>query len=304
MAARSIIIDTDPGIDDALALFLACTAPELDVRAITTVAGNVGINRTTRNALYLTELAGRGDIRVYRGAEKPIKGTWSTIEGIHGQNGLGGVAVTPPQRTESGNAVDALIDLLSASPANSMTVVLIGPQTNLALALRRAPAIAGNIREVVVMGGSLDPEGGNATRYAEFNILVDPHAADIVLQAGRPMLWATLEVARQSRVGRAWIDELATGGPCARAAAAMMGFYLEHAKKDDGALYDPLTILSLLSPDLFEFRTASLSIETEDDSRYGQTRFNLGGSDGRIRVAVSCDVERVRQTLLDRLRKR
>src|SRR5688572_25287456 len=98
MAPRPIIIDTDPGIDDALALFLACAAPELEIRAVTTVAGNVGINRTTRNALYLTELAGRSDIRVYRGAEKPLRGTWSTIEDIHGQNGLGGIEVAAPAR--------------------------------------------------------------------------------------------------------------------------------------------------------------------------------------------------------------
>ncbi|MGH6930870.1 MAG: nucleoside hydrolase [Dongiaceae bacterium] len=304
MAKRQVIIDTDPGIDDALALFLACVAPELEIRAITTVAGNVGINRTTRNALQLTELAGRSDIPVHRGADRPIRGTWTTIEDIHGQNGLGDVDLAAPVRSEAGPAVDALIAILGAAPADSMTALLLGPQTNLALALQRRPSIAGAIREIAVMGGSLDPEGGNATRFSEFNIHVDPAAADIVLRAGRPMIWVPLEVARQASVDRVWVDELrGAGRPCAAAAAAMMDFYLRSFAKAKAALYDPLTILSLLAPELFDLRNAALEIDAGDTSTAGQTRFRLDEGDGQVRVAASCNAERVRALLLERLKK-
>ena len=301
-AKRTIIFDTDPGIDDALAIFLACASPELEIRAITTVAGNVGINRTTRNALQLIELARRSEIPVYRGAERPIRGSWTTIEDIHGQNGLGDVVLPAASRPEAGSAVDALIRLLGGAAPDSITMVLIGPQTNFALALQREPRIAQAIREIAVMGGSLDPEGGNATRFAEFNIHVDPVAADIVLKAGRPMIWAPLEVARQASVDPLWIDVLrAIGKPCATAAADMMDFYLRSFAKPAAALYDPLAILSLLAPDLFDLRHAALEIDAGEGETAGQTRFRLGNGKSQIRVAVSCDDDRVRTTLLERL---
>jgi inosine-uridine nucleoside N-ribohydrolase len=301
-AKRTIIFDTDPGIDDALAIFLACASPELEIRAITTVAGNVGINRTTRNALQLVELARRSEIPVYRGAQAPIRGSWTTIEDIHGQNGLGDVVLPAASRPEAGAAVDALIRLLGSAAPDSITMVLIGPQTNLALALQREPRIAQAIREIAVMGGSLDPEGGNATRFAEFNIHVDPVAADMVLKAGRPMIWAPLEVARQASVDPLWIDVLrAIGKPCATAAAGMMDFYLRSFAKPAAALYDPLTILSLLAPELFDLRKAALEIEASEGEAAGQTRFRLGDGNGQVRVAVSCDADRVHSTLLERL---
>jgi purine nucleosidase len=301
-ARRAIIVDTDPGIDDTLALFLACASPELDIRAVTAVAGNVGINRTTRNAAALMALAGKADVSVHRGAERPIRGTWSTIEGIHGRNGIGDVDLPAPARTESGPAVEALIEMLSAAPPRSVTMVLLGPQTNLALALQRRPSIANAIREIAVMGGSLNPDGGNATVFAEFNIHVDPMAAGIVLKAGRPMIWAPLEVARQASVDGTWIEALrSTGRPCAVAAAGMLDFYLRSFVRPAAALYDPLTILLLLAPELFELREAALQIDTSEAPTAGQTRFRLGEGNGGIQVATACDADRVRALLLERL---
>ncbi len=301
-ARRQVIIDTDPGIDDALALFLACASPELEIRAITTVAGNVGIDRTTRNALQLTALAGRPGIPVYRGAERPMRGSWTTIEDIHGQNGLGDIDLDGAPREESGPAVDALIAILSTAAPNSVTLVLIAPQTNLALALQKKPAIANAIREIVVMGGSLNPEAGNSTRFAEFNIHVDPVAADIVLKADRPMIWAPLEVARLASVDPIWIDLLhAVGRPCASAAAGMMDFYLRSFAKPAAALYDPLTILAVLAPELFDLRAAALDIDASEAETAGQTRFSLEKGESRIRVATSCNADRVRTVLLERL---
>jgi purine nucleosidase len=302
--ARPIIIDTDPGIDDALALLLACASPELEIRAVTSVAGNVGINRTTRNAAALLVLGGKGHVPVYRGAEKPLVGAWHTIEDIHGQNGLGGVELPEAPAGSRGPAVEALIDLLGNAAPDSQTVVLLGPNTNMALALRRKPEIALAVREFVLMAGSLDPQGGNATRHAEFNIHVDPQAAQIVAAAGRPMVWAPLEVARQASVDGAWIEALRAGGrTVAKAAAAMMDFYLRAFKKPAAALYDPLAVLWLVAPDLFDVRGAALEIETEDQQRIGQTRFDLGRAGAGIRVAVACKVEEVRAFMLERLRQ-
>lgn len=301
-AKRPIIIDTDPGVDDALALFLACASPELEIRAVTTVAGNVGINRTTRNAAALMALAGKPNVPIFRGAERPLTGTWSTIEDIHGQNGIGGITIPDATQGSRGSAVEALIDLLTSAEANSQTIVLLGPNTNLALALQQQPGIARAIREIVLMAGSLDPENGNSSRYAEFNVHVDPAAARIVLECGRPMFWAPLEVARQASVDRFWIDLLRTvERPCCIAGADMLDFYLQSFEKPAAALYDPLAVLWLIAPTLFRVRAAALEIETDDSERAGQTRFRLDGADDRIRVAVSCDADRVRSHLLERL---
>jgi purine nucleosidase len=300
---RPIIIDTDPGIDDALALFLACASPELEIRAVTAVAGNVGIDRTTRNAAALLALAGKPDVPVYRGAEKPLVGSWGTIEDIHGQNGIGGVELPDAPQGSRGPAVDALIDLLGTAEPDSQTVVLLGSQTNMALALQRKPEIANAVREFVLMAGSLDPENGNASRYAEFNVHVDPEAARIVAAAGRPMFWAPLEVARQASVDRPWIEALRAGGrPCGTAGAAMLDFYLRSFEKPAAALYDPLAVLWLIAPELFDARRAGLEIETRDQERAGQTRFDLGHPKSAIRVAVSCKEKDVRHLLLERLR--
>jgi purine nucleosidase len=299
---RPIIIDTDPGIDDALAIFLACASPELEIRAVTTVAGNVGINRTTRNASALVALAGKPNIPVFRGAEKPLAGTWQTIEDIHGQNGIGGATIPDGPNGSRGPAVEALIEILSAAQPNSQTVVLLGPQTNLALALEQQPGIVRGIKEIVLMAGSLDPENGNSSRYAEFNVHVDPTAAHKVLACGRPMFWAPLEVARQASVDRMWIDLLrSTDRPCCNAGADMLEFYLQSFAKPAAALYDPQAVMWLVAPNLFDVTSTTLEIETADAERAGQTRFKLGEGDGNIRVAVSCDADRVRTLLLERL---
>lgn len=299
---RPIVIDTDPGIDDALAIFLACASPELEVRAITTVAGNVGIDRTTRNASALVALAGKPQIPVFRGAEKPLAGAWSTIEDIHGQNGLGGAIIPDGPNASRGPAVEALIEILSAAQPDSQTVVLLGPQTNLALALEQKPEIVRGIREIVLMAGSLDPENGNASRYAEFNVHVDPQAAHKVLACGRPMVWAPVEVARQASVDHMWIDLLRTiDRPCCSASADMLEFYLQSFERSAAALYDPLAVMWLIAPNLFNIKPATLEIETAPTERAGQTRFKLGNDDSAIRVAVSCDPDRVRTLLLERL---
>jgi len=257
---------------------------------------------TTVDSAGLAALAGKPNIPVFRGAEKPLAGTWTTIEDIHGQNGIGGATIPDGPNGSRGSAVEALVEILSAAPPDSQTLVLLGPQTNLALALEQKPDIVRAIKEIVLMAGSLGPENGNASRYAEFNVHVDPKAADIVLGCGRPMFWAPLEVARQASVDRMWIDLLRTiDRPCCSAGADMLEFYLQSFKKPAAALYDPLAVMWLIAPNLFDVTGTRLEIETADAERAGHTRFKLGEGNGTIRVAVSCDADRIRTLLLERL---
>src|SRR2546426_10720650 len=192
-----IILDTDPGIDDALALFLALASPELQLEAITTVSGNVHVDLTTRNALTLLELAGRTDIPVARGCDRPLSRQPVFAEYVHGQNGLGGVELPEPQLQPVGqHAVDLIIERVMAAP-REITLVPIGPLTNIALALRKEPRIAEHVREVVIMGGALRVPG-NVTPEAEFNIYADPHAAHIVFHAGWPIRLVSLDVTNKT----------------------------------------------------------------------------------------------------------
>jgi purine nucleosidase len=171
-----MILDTDPGIDDALAIFLALASPEVQLEAITTVSGNVPIEHTTRNALALLELAGRTDIPVARGCDRPLLGSAALAADVHGENGLGGVLLPEPRLlTQGQHAVELIIERVLAAPGE-ITLVAVGPLTNLALALRREPRLVEAVREVVIMGGALRVPG-NITPCAEFNIFVDPHAA-------------------------------------------------------------------------------------------------------------------------------
>src|SRR5215469_16178453 len=180
-----IILDTDPGIDDALALFLALASPEVQLEAITTVSGNVDVHKTTRNALALLELAGRTDIPVARGCAEPLVRQVVSAAHVHGDNGLGGVVLPEPHtRPVSQHAIEVIIEKILAAPGE-ITLVPIGPLTNIALALRTEPRLAEQVREVVIMGGALLVPG-NVTAAAEFNIYADPHAAHMVLHAGWP----------------------------------------------------------------------------------------------------------------------
>ena len=188
-----MIIDTDPGADDVVALLLAMASPEdLNIRAITTVAGNVRLDKTSRNARLAREWAGREDIPVYAGAGRPLVRKPIYADDIHGREGLEGVKVhEPKQGLAQGNAVQYLVDTLSHAEPHSITLAMLGPQTNLALALIQKPEIAKGIKEVVVMGGA-HFNGGNITPVAEFNLYADPHAAQVVLASGVKLTYVPL----------------------------------------------------------------------------------------------------------------
>src|ERR1051326_1178405 len=205
---RHIILDTDPGIDDALALFLALASPEVQLEAITTVSGNVDVAFTTYNALTLLELAGRTDIPVARGCDRPLIRQPFNAAFVHGDNGLGGLQLPEPHiQPLAEHAIEVIIEKVMAAP-KEITLVAIGPLTNIALALRQEPRIVEQVQEVVIMGGALLVPG-NDTPEAEFNIYVDPQAAHIVLHAGWPIRLVSLDATTRTVLQREQIQTLA-----------------------------------------------------------------------------------------------
>ena len=274
---RKIIIDTAPGQDDAVAILLALASPEaLDVVAITTVAGNVDLKKTTTNALKVLELAGRTDIPVYAGCDRPMKRPLVTAEHVHGQSGLDGPDLPAP-RTEphATHGVDFLIECLREAEPGAITLCTLGPLTNVAAALSKAPDIAGRIAEIVMMGGAYF-EVGNITPTAEFNIFVDPEAADIVLTSGIAITMHSLDVTHSvltTDERLQWIAGL--GNACGAAVAAMLSFSekfdVEKYGSEGAPLHDPCVIAYLLQPSLFRGRSINVSVETEGALTLGMT---------------------------------
>ncbi len=284
MPRRPIIIDTDPGIDDALAILLAMASPELDLRALTTVAGNVRLDLTTANALRLAELGGRPDLPVYAGCERPLTRKLITGE-VHGTTGMDGADLPAPKgKAQSQHGVDWLIETLSAAAPGSQTLLPIGPLTNIATALTRAPGIARALREVIIMGGATPEKGGNMSAHAEFNIFVDPEAAAIVFASGLPITLVPLDLSHQMIVTMERLERFAAiSGPVGKALGGMLRFY----HKGDSHLHDPITVAWLLKPELFSGRRADVSVETTGE-RFGETRF-AWREDGNCRVLLGGD---------------
>jgi purine nucleosidase len=293
---RPIIIDTDPGIDDALAILLALASPELDVRALVTVAGNVRLELTTQNALKLRELGGRHDLRVYPGCNEPIARELITGS-VHGTTGMDGADLPAPKgKPETKNGVDWLVETLSAAAPGSQTMVPIGPLTNIATAFQRAPGIAKGLREVVIMGGATPKIGGNMSPHAEFNIFVDPEAADYVFGLGLPITLVPLDLSHQMVVTMERIARIAAiRGPIGKAVSGMLRFY----HKGDSHLHDPLTIAWLLKPELFSGRRAAIRVETKG-TRNGETVFDWR-EDGPCNVLLQGDHARFFDFLIKRL---
>lgn len=274
---RPLIIDCDPGVDDCIALFIALASPELDVRAVTTVAGNVRLETCTRNALAALELAGRTDVPVFAGCGRPLQAEPVYADHIHGESGLGRAVLPEPARpAEAEHAVDFLIRTLREDRERPITLAITGPATNLATALQRAPDIVSGISEIVLMGGA-DREGGNITPHAEFNAYADPHAAEIVVQSGLNLTILSLDVTLQLRCTPPRMDVLdAANTPVTRAVSAMIGhvnaIYGNVYGSEGAALHDPCVILYLLRPDLFEAHPVRVDVQTGPDAWRGHTR--------------------------------
>ncbi len=271
-----IIIDTDPGQDDAVAILLALASPEIEVLGITAVAGNVPLELTARNARIVCELAGRPDMLVFAGARQPLKRPLVTAEHVHGRTGLDGPALPEPTMAlDPRGAVPFLVETLRAEPSGSVTLCALGPLTNIALALLKAPDIADRIARIVLMGGAYF-EVGNITPAAEFNIYVDPEAADQVFHAGVPLTVLPLDVTHKALVTRTRNDGFRALGTRAGTAVAEMTDFFERFDREkygsDGApLHDPCVIAWLLRPDLFSGREINVEIETVSELTRGMT---------------------------------
>ncbi|MBD3846198.1 nucleoside hydrolase [Bosea sp. SSUT16] len=276
---EAIIIDTDPGQDDAVALLLAFASPgEIDLKAITTVAGNVPVAQTTTNALRIRDLGQRGDIPVYRGAEGPLVFPLETAEFVCGPDGLSGADLpAPASEAAPGHAVQAIIDLCRAAPEDGVTLCPLGPLTNLALAFRLAPDILPKVRRIVLMGGAIGL--GNITPAAEFNVHVDPHAAAIVFGCGRPIVMFGLGVTLQAIASH---DQIARIGACGNAAGKAVSGMLTRPRpgglgSDGHPMHDPCVIAFLLWPELFEGRDCFVAVETGDGPLRGRTTIDWNG---------------------------
>jgi len=274
---RKIIIDTDPGQDDAAAIMLALGSPgDLEILGITTVAGNVPLPLTSRNARIVLEVCGRPDVKVFAGADRPVARPLITAEHVHGKTGLDGPELHEPQMPlQDGHAVDFIVETLLREPAGTVTLCTLGPLTNIALALEKAPGIAPRIRELVMMGGGFF-EGGNITPAAEFNVYVDPEAAAAVLAAGIPIVMMPLDVTHKALTLKRRVEALkAIGSRPATALAEMLDFFerfdVEKYGSDGGPLHDPTVIAYLLKPELFTGRDCNVEVETGSPLTAGMT---------------------------------
>ncbi|MBA8899659.1 nucleoside hydrolase [Phyllobacterium sp. P30BS-XVII] len=273
---RKIIIDTDPGQDDALAILLALASPELDVLGITAVAGNVPLKLTQTNARKICELAGRPDVKVFAGADRPLMRALVTAENVHGKTGLDGPDLPEPTMPlQQQHAVDFIIETLLKEESGSVTLCPLGPLTNIAQALIRAPEIAPRIREIVLMGGGFF-EGGNITPTAEFNIYVDPQAAQVVLASGVPVVMLPLDVTHKALTTAKRIDRFrAMGTQSGTACVALLEFFErfdeEKYGSDGGPLHDPNVIAYLLKPELYKGRHCNVSVEIASELTLGMT---------------------------------
>ena len=283
---RQIIIDTDPGQDDAIAILMALASPELEVLGLTCVAGNVPLALTQKNARMICELAGRTDIPVFAGAARPLVRTLVTAEHVHGKTGLNGpVLPAPVMALQDQDAVGFIVETIRSRPSGAVTLCPIGPLTNIALALIRAPEIAERIREIVLMGGACF-EGGNTTPCAEFNIFVDPQAAQKVFSSGIPLIVHPLDMTHQALTTSKRVEKIrAVNNPVATAAAEMMDFFERFDERkygtDGGPLHDPNVIAWLLRPELYQGRDVNVEIEVSSELTMGQTVVDWWGVTGR-----------------------
>ena len=312
MKRQSVIIDCDPGVDDAVGLLLAFGSPELDLKAVTTVGGNVPVEKTTRNARLIRQVAGREDVPVFAGAARPLMREPAGAGEFHGAEGLGDLeAVEPDAPAADGSAVDAIVRIVMEAEPRSVALAVMGPMTNVALALRAEPALAERLGPVVVMGGARS-EGGNITASAEFNIWADPEAAAEVFASGCEMVVFGLDATHQVRGTEERIAAVeAVGSPRAGMAASMLRFSQRVEREivgwptpDWGApLHDPCTVAWLLRPGLFRLEPCHIEVETGSELTRGHTavEFRVEPQTARHRWAVEANGQGVFDLITERL---
>ena len=292
--AIPIILDCDPGTDDAFALLLALASPELDVLAVTVAGGNVGLDCTLSNACALLALAG-SKVPVYGGADRPLLGAFVSETRVHGVDGLGGIALPAGKAAHTGIAADAMRTILRTAP-QPVTIVGIAPATNIALALMTESALAANIARIVLMTGAWGE--GNATPSAEFNALNDPEALAVILASGRPVVLATLELTAQALCTPARLAVLRTAGPgqclktlCDIQATVPLG---PRFAGTGAALHDPCAVAWLTRPDLFTSRDCAASVDLGPGPSRGRTvidRWRRSGTRANVTLLETLDAD-------------
>ena len=299
MNVRPVIVDCDPGIDDALALMLAAASPELRLLGVTTVAGNVSLALTAPNARRILDLAGATSVPVHAGCARPIARPDMRSDGVHGSNGLGGVVLPVEGRLETMHAVDYLADALLQEPPGTITVIAVGPLTNLAMLEVRHPGTLRRARDLLVMGGAAF-RPGNVTPHAEFNFHCDPVAAHVVLQAGAPLTLFGLDVTEQAVMSPAWIASLpAAGSRSAQAAHAM----LTGDARREPLLHDACPVAFAIDPSLFEGVDQALSVDWRSEGTEGRLHAVRAtpGAPGVARLITHVDSERMMELVRQRL---
>ncbi len=308
---KKIIIDTDPGQDDAIGILLALASPEeLELLGIVTVAGNVPLNLTERNARVLCELAGKPETKVFKGCSRPLLRDLVTAEHVHGKTGLDGSNLPAPiMKLQSQNGVDWIIETLLAAEDDSVTLCLFAPQTNIGMAFSKAPEILPKVKEIVFMGGGFF-EGGNITPSAEFNIYVDPHAAHRVIHCGRPVTMISLDVTHQALMQRDWLNQIkGLNSPVGDASFGMLSFYERFDQNkygnSGGPLHDPMVIAYLLHPEIFKGKLANVEIEIYSELTMGMTVVDWWGVTERgknVNVISKVDPDKYFDLIIEKLK--
>ncbi len=292
---QRILLDCDPGIDDAFAIF--CALRYSDLTTVTTVSGNVQIEHTTRNALYVLELAGAAHIPVHRGADRPLASPPAFAEGVHGVAGLGSEQTPAPKTSQAeSSATDAILEFCSAGDA---VIIATGPLTNIALALQADPSMAQRVRELHWMGGSAT--SGNVTAFAEFNSFADPEAVAVTLASGMPLTMYGLDLTHQVRLDESHAGVLSDASTLTgRAAAGYLRFYAAHGVQDGlgQPMHDPCAVLGATHPELFTTNTARIVVEVEAEQKRGQTTVKAADSLPH-RHASGADATAVKPLIID-----
>lgn len=308
MNKRKIIMDCDPGHDDAIAIILAAAQPELEILGITTVSGNAEIEKTTKNALKICDLVSLTDVVVSKGASEPLIRLRETAPGIHGDSGLDGPELADPSRSWSEeHGADTIIRLIKESN-EPVTILPTGPLTNIAIALSKAPEIKEHIEEIVLMGGGTF---GNWTPTAEFNIWADPEAAKKVFDSGIPIVVMGLDITHQALATQEVIDQVnKIDNNVARVVGELLVFFASTYKAmfgfDGAPVHDVLTVAYCIAPELFKLKDVNITVETKGEFTAGTTLIDLHGVTGRkvnAKFGLELDVEGFWDLMIKALKK-
>jgi inosine-uridine nucleoside N-ribohydrolase len=301
-----VLIDCDPGHDDAIALLLALASPEVQMLGVTTVSGNQTLDKTTANAIRVLEFVGRGDVPVAAGADRPLVRERFVAAHVHGDSGLDGPALPPPEKApEPDHAVDFLAARILGS-SEPVTLVPVGPLTNVGLLLARYPEVSRNLGEVVVMGGAIAE--GNVTPAAEFNVWADPEAAWRVFRSGLDLTMVGLDVTHKALLGPAHGERLRDAGRAGTLVAELLDFFNVYHRKtygfDGSPIHDAVAVAQVVRPGIVETLERNVEIETESELCRGRTVVDLWRRTGRepnARVGVGIDAEGFLELLIKRI---